>query len=257
MQRPEERGRRKIRYAAVSEGARGHKHEGKRLGIKIWSIIHPLSGLVGPCIEYEGAIGGKLYRKILDDPLVVDYVRKVKQWRETHKYDYWPHLDTDQIPFVQDGAGGHTGDEFMSAFASRYPHLKMEPHPSNSPDLNPIETCWQMLKRSLRRCATPTTKRQLKDMVLRAWNGSDWYSIDWSVVMNFVRSRYQGNLEATVECGGGNWYPEGRAVAYLQYLPPAVCALTPYACMPCAAGHTTRLPLQLQISDDECEGQGW
>ena len=94
-------------------------------------------------------------------------------------------------------------------------------------------------------------------MVLRAWNGSDWYSIDWSVVMNFVRSRYQGNLEATVECGGGNWYPEGRAVAYLQYLPPAVCALTPYACMPCAAGHTTRLPLQLQISDDECEGQGW
>jgi transposase len=43
-------------------------------------------------------------------------------------------------------------------------------HPPSSPDLNPIESVWNELKKIIRRCpSTPTTLDELKKVILKAW----------------------------------------------------------------------------------------
>ena len=44
------------------------------------------------------------------------------------------------------------------------------PHPSTSPDMNPIEKCWRRIKQALhRRRKQPTTVAEIKQMVMEEW----------------------------------------------------------------------------------------
>ena len=45
----------------------------------------------------------------------------------------------------------------------------IRPHPSNSPDLNPIENVWSLLKRDVEE-AGPTTEQELRDAIQAAWD---------------------------------------------------------------------------------------
>ena len=44
------------------------------------------------------------------------------------------------------------------------------PHPSTSPDMNPIEKCWRRMKQALhRRKNQPTTEAEMEAAILEEW----------------------------------------------------------------------------------------
>jgi transposase len=48
--------------------------------------------------------------------------------------------------------------------------ISLLPHPSTSPDMNPIEKCWRRLKQRIhRRLHQPTTAEEMKQAVLEEW----------------------------------------------------------------------------------------
>jgi len=73
--------------------------------------------------------------------------------------------------------------------------IKSLQHPSNSPDFNPIEACWNILKQRVRRRIWNTLD-ELKEILLEEWK---------LITMEEVRSRISGmpsRCERVVENGG-------------------------------------------------------
>jgi transposase len=81
--------------------------------------------------------------------------------------------------FMEDGnaAHGHKSTRNCCAqFRTKHGIILM-PHPSTSPDMNPIEKCWRRIKQALhRRRHQPTTAAEMEAMVLEEWDRipQDW-----------------------------------------------------------------------------------
>jgi transposase len=81
--------------------------------------------------------------------------------------------------FMEDGnsAHGHKSTRNCCAqFRTKHGIILM-PHPSTSPDMNPIEKCWRRIKQALhRRRHQPTTAAEMEIMVLEEWDRipQDW-----------------------------------------------------------------------------------
>jgi transposase len=55
--------------------------------------------------------------------------------------------------------------------------IVLMPHPSTSPDMNPIEKCWRWIKQALhRRLHQPTTVAEMRQAVREEWDAipQDW-----------------------------------------------------------------------------------
>ena len=74
--------------------------------------------------------------------------------------------------FMEDGNSAH-GHKSISNYCARYrtAHgIVLMPHPSTSPDMNPIEKCWRRIKQALhRRRHQPTTVAEMEAMVTEEW----------------------------------------------------------------------------------------
>jgi transposase len=75
--------------------------------------------------------------------------------------------------FMEDGNSAH-GHKLKTnccqRFRTQYGIILM-PHPSTSPDINPIEKCWRRIKQALhRRRKQPTTVAEMERMVLEEWD---------------------------------------------------------------------------------------
>jgi transposase len=74
--------------------------------------------------------------------------------------------------FMEDGNSAH-GHKSTSNCCARYrtAHgIILMPHPSTSPDMNPIEKCWRRIKQALhRRRCQPTTVAEMEAMVTEEW----------------------------------------------------------------------------------------
>ena len=89
---------------------------------------------------------------------------QVVQLRVLHQFREW-FPDNDGI-FMQDGAPCHT-----ARVVKRYLHdvnIPLLDWPGNSPDLNPIENLWSLIKRRLA-AETITTKQQLISKIIHIW----------------------------------------------------------------------------------------
>ena len=73
---------------------------------------------------------------------------------------------TGDFVFMQDVAPRPTSRKNMQCLAAN--HVAVLPWPGNSPDLNPIETLWAIVKRRLRK-ETISTKDGLVTSLLSAW----------------------------------------------------------------------------------------
>jgi transposase len=75
--------------------------------------------------------------------------------------------------FMEDGNSAHGHKSISNCYAQyRSRHgIILLPHPSTSPDMNPIEKCWRWIKQALhRRSHQPTTEAEMRQAVLEEWD---------------------------------------------------------------------------------------
>ncbi len=75
-------------------------------------------------------------------------------------------------------------------------HISVLPWPSQSPDLNPIEHLWEIIKKKMD--STPVkNKEELKDLIFKTWN-----SITPDITANLVDSM-RNRCQAVINSRGG------------------------------------------------------
>jgi len=160
--------------------------------IKVWGAMRygKLSKLVVFPEREEG--GGKLtaleYRDIIMDGEMFDF------WLEGME-------DVGYLVMMEDGAPQHQG-----AAAVRRAQLEKDgwvgwgpkTWPSNSPDLNPIENLWHILKANIRkRKHQARTREELIQVVME-----EWEKLDMTMVNNLIDSMPR-RMQAVIDAKGG------------------------------------------------------
>lgn len=128
--------------------------------VMVWACI--VYGKKGPLLvlDYPGGKGGgmtaeRYINQVLDGPLSAFYASLGLDGHDPH--------------FQQDNACSHTA-KMMLQFLKAH-GIKLFPHPASSPDLNPIENIWSILKSIIRRHPRqPTSIQELKNVIFEAWD---------------------------------------------------------------------------------------
>lgn len=105
--------------------------------IMIWGIIS--SKGVGPLRFVEGHMNSVQYVTILDNEVIPTM----------HRWFGKPGRGVRPSYFMQDGAPCHTSRMSVGHLNSK--NIRIFAWPGNSPDMNPIENVWAVLKREVRR----------------------------------------------------------------------------------------------------------
>jgi len=128
------------------------------------TVKHPLSIMVWSIISSQGP--GRLY--IVEGTMRQDqYLRVLKTKMLPQVQEWFPNK---QYTFMHDSAPCHKA-RTVSKFLSDN-QVKVLDWPGNSPDLNPIENLWKLMKK---RIATEiiTNKRRLIERLIEVWHRSE------------------------------------------------------------------------------------
>ena len=94
------------------------------------------------------------------------------------------HENMSEIIFMQDGAPAHTAIMTQKWCADNLPNFwRKDEWPGNSPDLNPIENLWSILKDKVSKMENVTKIEDLIFQVKKAWA-----DIDPQILENLVAS---------------------------------------------------------------------
>jgi hypothetical protein len=152
----------------------------------IWGSI--MRGVKGPLVilQYPGGKNGGMnaarYREQALEGALVDYYKEMKGERPDFK-------------FQQDGAPSHRAKSTLAWLADH--HIPLFPHPPRSPDYNPIEPVWHVLKKHLHdRRDHPSNYEQLYDAIFDIWDEID--EIDQYI------NRMPMVVQAVIDAEGGN-----------------------------------------------------
>ncbi len=121
--------------------------------ISVWAAFS-MKGRA-PLIHIDGNLNHKKYIKILEEQLI--------------PFSINCHGSKDNIIFQQDGCGPHRAKPLSNYLENQ--GTKLLQWPAQSPDMNPIEDAWAILKRTLRRYSTyPTSKDALFERLSKIWD---------------------------------------------------------------------------------------
>lgn len=152
--------------------------------IMIWSCISTEGP--GPIYFVEGTLRKEQYKNILTD-ILLPYVHSLPS-------------PNSEYTFMQDGAPCHTA-RFITNFLDES-ELSILPWPGNSPDLNPIENCWALLKSKV--YARPNTSLQiLKQNITDIWQNDEDLR---EMINNCIRSLPTRIREVIINKGGVTKY---------------------------------------------------
>jgi len=110
---------------------------------------------LGPIVALKSSVTGDSYVKILRGYVLPG----LKKFPSSN--------DRGRPIFQQDNARPHTADVAKAFMAKN--RIRWMDWPPQSPDLNPIENMWSMVKRSLRRKPNPGNLKELDALVKKAW----------------------------------------------------------------------------------------
>lgn len=158
------------------------------VNVMVWACI--MDGAKGPLVvlDYPGGPGGgftaeRYQEQVLDGTLWDFYISMV----DNREYMY----------FMQDNAPIHTSKKVKRWFNGTW--LPLFPHPPSSPDINPLENLWDLLKDRIKeRPHPPTNVNELKVAVQEAWD-----SLTIEEINQYVHSM-PNRVEAIIKAKGGN-----------------------------------------------------
>ncbi|KAJ1304038.1 hypothetical protein OPQ81_008446 [Rhizoctonia solani] len=155
-----------------------HKHGGGH--IMVWACI----GWHGPgyMCKIDGNLNKELYMEILDD-----------EFKQTLEYY---GLDMEEVIFMQDNASAHKAKVVQDWFQEH--GLEVFEWPANSPDLNPIENLWELIKRELYSYDTPASgMSELWTRVHKVWD-----KVTTQQCQDLIESMPR-RIQACIKAGGG------------------------------------------------------
>lgn len=145
--------------------------------LMFWSAVSTWSKF--ELVEIEGTMTAERYVSLMREKFV--------PWVRRQKRGKWI--------FQQDNAPSHTANRSKAFFVEE--KIDCLVWPPYSPDLNPIENLWGLLK-----IRVDARKPKTKDE-LRAIANEEWCSISMDTVRNTIRS-LPARLEKVIAAGGGN-----------------------------------------------------
>lgn len=131
----------------------------------ISTVKHPTSVMVWSVISHKGP--GRLY--IVKGTMRQDQYKTVLETRLIPQIRDW-FADGESFHFMQDGAPCHTAKSVKAFLQTK--NIPLLDWPGNSPDMNPIENVWEILKRKMKG-ENITTKEQLIARLISVWNHDD------------------------------------------------------------------------------------
>ena len=148
-------------------------------GVMFWGAIG--TGYKSRLVACSGGVGAQEYQKIVEDSQMVQIMNE-----KVGRYQWY---------FMQDGAPCHSAKATVDALLGKC--LILEGWPPNSPDLNPIEMLWAIIKRELMR-------REVRDdgdlaaAVTDIWNNLPQEMIDAMI------DSFKQRLQMVLEMQGGS-----------------------------------------------------
>lgn len=123
--------------------------------------------------------------------------RYVGEILQDHVLSYMGFIGHDNFLLMHDNARPHTA-QCVNEYLQEVGISKLD-WPARSPDLNPIEHIWDMLKRKVRSSACPPqTLTELRNAALAAWE-----DIPQVVIRNVIQSM-PDRMQAVIRARGGN-----------------------------------------------------
>lgn len=152
--------------------------------IMVWSAISGKG--TGRLYVVNGMMNQVQYRKVLEEKLMP----QLKEW----------YLDTSKCIFMHDSAPCHKAKTITAYLAQE--KVNVLPWPGNSPDLNPIENAWELLKRKVAK-ETTTNKRLLTEALIKIWHHDEELKENIKKCIQSMPKRVQAVIEAK---GGSTKY---------------------------------------------------
>jgi len=121
--------------------------------IMFWGCFSKLG--LGPLVALEGTMNSENYLELIKDTLL-------------------PEIDAAGRPmvFMQDNAPCHKAKRIMDFFAQE--NIETLNWPPQSPDMNPIENLWAIIKaRRKKKYGVPTSRNELIEQIFDIWNDID------------------------------------------------------------------------------------
>lgn len=136
-------------------------------GVMVWAAIGV--GYKSPLIFCRGNVDSAEYCRILEEAGLVESCNGV------YGFGRWT--------FMQDGAPSHTSAQTTEWLRQRKVAI-LPGWPANSPDLNPIENLWAILKRQVKKYDWQGNEK-IQDVLQRLWQEIDQEMID-KLVLSFA-----------------------------------------------------------------------
>lgn len=155
-------------------------------------VKHPTSIMVWSVINFRGT--GRL--QIVQGTMRQDQYKKILEERLLPQLNEWFGEGEEPI-FMHDGAPCHKAKTVSKFLADK--NITVLDWPGNSPDMNPIENVWELMKREISK-ATVTTKQELIEKLIDVWHRNEHLQ---EVVKSCAESMPQ-RIAALIAAKGGH-----------------------------------------------------